>query len=100
MGGGLLSAFTPAVADRSHESATIPRTPAGSVPRSSRSSRAWRTSGTDRRRDRLGNGAGVTMINLRSSICPAALAGMPHSPAADQDDVRYKVPQTAAIGPG
>src|SRR5437763_6871437 len=45
MGGGLPSAFTPAAADRSHESAIIPRTPAGAFPRSSRASRALRRSG-------------------------------------------------------
>src|SRR5260370_38138136 len=99
MGGRLLSAFTPAAADRSHESATIPRTPTGTAPRSSRSSRALRTSGSAPRRDSLGNCAGVTMINLRSSVPPAGgQAGMLHYRPAEQDDVRSKVPETAAIG--
>ncbi len=39
------------------------------------------------------------MINLRSSVPPAdGRAGMLHYQPAEHDDVRSKVPETAAIG--
>jgi hypothetical protein len=66
MGGSLASAFTPAAADLNHESATIPLTPTGAAPRSSRSSRAFRAAGTEIRRDSLRDCACVTMILIVS----------------------------------
>ena len=39
------------------------------------------------------------MINLRSLVPPAGCkAGISHCQPAGPDDVRYKVPETAAIG--